>query len=71
MKKLIQTILTEQNYSWLAENQKAFQYFRKSDYWKYLKDDQIRFGKSSFEFKDNVRHYAGLFWQETRFLNLF
>jgi hypothetical protein len=71
MNKLIKIILTEQNYNCLSENQKAFQFFKKSDYWKYLKEDFTKFGKDSPDFKINVHHYAGLFFENTRALNLF
>jgi hypothetical protein len=71
MQKLIKQLLNNISYSWIHENKTAFGYFKKSDYWKNLKDDIRKHKNNLQELEECVAHYANLFEENTRFLNLF
>ena len=71
MNKKIKELLMINSFQWIVENQKAWLYFRKSDYFQYLKEDIKKYKNDEFEISDSVFVYGNKFGQNTNHLNLF
>ena len=68
--KKIKELLNSNSYEHIANDKKIWKFFRKSDYYQYLKDD-LKAKKDDYELDDNIHYYGNKFGQDTRYLNLF
>ena len=67
LNKKIKKLLCENSFNWITEP-KAWKYFRKSEYYKYLIEDNK---ERQEQLNECVINYANKFGNDTMFLNLF
>ena len=68
---VIQKLLANNSFGWIAENKTVFKYFKKSDYFQELKDDLVKYKDNEYEIDDSVNNYAQKFGEDVRHLNLY
>lgn len=72
MTKINQTIyklLINNSFPHIVENRTIWKYFKKSDYYKYLREDIIKY--KGYDLDESVKLYAEKFCESTGHLNLF